>query len=508
MYFFISFLATSSQTTCFYFNLSKINVYLNGEAIIEESHTHFMTNLTTWDSNSTLQLLSNKFTEHSFIGTLNQVSIYDEALDKDQIALAYSEELLGRQQAITERKPLYLVASTEPVDVIQGYLSLLTIGGMNRSTLEYSVQVEITALPKFGDILSDKGPVADPGERITINGGSEKASLFYQSWSDSYFNSPGSSYSGKDLHLSPEAFEYRLVAVNTDGVLLGWSDSVTQKINVRHVNQPPTLVVSQQATFFNQSGLAEDSPLAFIENVELKDPDQNIDRVRVDIWTFNGTLEIQSHAELADFDSCRTRSSWQCQGKGSVMGNAVGNITFLAEPDDVSFLLSSLIYIGLEWDQEDIIVIRIYDGSGGGCLKENEHKYDSIHDGCYKIFSTISVPAMSQKHIKFDSKDVELPWTFLVCLFIVIFFAFCQIAQPSQKCATCLQIFNVRRRCTPFNSDGIFVGKEESNSPIDEEKNTGNQVKIENKVGAIHIDHDEDNLKIIDVDQESLKVIW
>ena len=82
-------------------------------------------------------------------------------------------------------------------------------------------------------------------------------------------------------------------------------------------------------------------------------------------------------------------------------------MTFVAEPDDVSAILSNVKYTGFYWDQEDSIVIRIFDGSGGGCLKEEEHKYHSIHLGCYKTDATISVPAISQPPDRFDFRNIS-----------------------------------------------------------------------------------------------------
>jgi hypothetical protein len=419
---------------------------------------------------STLDLFSDRFIHQPFAGTLHQVSIYDQALDRDQIALTYSEELLGKQQNIIEREPLHLVALAEPVDVIQGRSSTVRIGGLNRSTHEYSVQVEILLLPMFGDILSAKGTVHTTGYRIPFSGSARKVVLLYRCWSDFFFTTPKFSYRGKDLQRYPEVFEYRLVAVDADGELLGWSEPVKQELNIRHVNQPPTLVIPKSATLLAvQSTSLASRPLATIPNVTLKDLDQNIDRVRVDVWALNGTLEILNYLDLADFDSCAKRSGypWNCFGKGGLMGSKMRNMTFVATPSDVSFILSSLRYEGFKWDQEDSIVIRIFDGSGDPCLREEEHKYDSIHDGCYEISATVSVPAMSRPPRKFDVSNISLPQVIFMGIVLVVLLACCQfIRLLTMVCKYCL--FKPCRAAARWGSR-TYVFNEQS-SVFDEEE--------------------------------------
>ena len=92
-------------------------------------------------------------------------------------------------------------------------------------------------------------------------------------------------------------------------------------------------------------------------------------------------------------------------------------MTFLAEPDDVSAILSSIRYKGFYWDQEDSITIRIFDGSGGPCLEDEEHKYNSIHLACYEIETTISVPSMARGSKKFDIRKMSLGQ---ICFYIVV----------------------------------------------------------------------------------------
>jgi hypothetical protein len=172
-------------------------------------------------------------------------------------------------------------------------------------------------------------------------------------------------------------------------------------------------------------------PIAVIEGVHLDDPDRNIDRVRVDIWTLNGTLAIQNYLDLADFGArtIPSRPTWQCHGnpKGS------SNMTFLAEPNSVSLILSSLQYEGHHWNQEDSIVIRIYDGSGGPCLEEEEHKYNSIHDACFEIVATMTVPAIAQSPEIFEvTNEISDVWLLILVLLMASVF----VMQCLQKSVT------------------------------------------------------------------------
>lgn len=346
-------------------------------------------------------------------GSLHKLSIYDRDFTADQIGWAYEQERRGKQEALVGLEPLHLVASADSVTVVQGRPSPIDLGGLNRSTADFSVQLEITSLPRFGHIIGDDGPIADVGSRVPLPFASKKASLFYRSWSDDLFTSPRASYSGEDLNLTPEVLGYRLVALDRkDGALLGWSDEVKKEITIRHVNHPPTLVLPKTAIVSADKALGVTArPIAMVGGVSLDDPDRNVDRVRVDILALNGTLAIQNYRDLADFDP-RTvpgQPAWQCHGDpdGST------SMTFLAEPTSASLILSSAKYEGFYWNQEDSIVIRIYDGSGGPCLEDSEHKYNSIRDSCFEIVATITVPAIAPSH---EATKIKTVWLVFLIL--------------------------------------------------------------------------------------------
>ncbi|KAL3945771.1 MAG: hypothetical protein SGBAC_000160 [Bacillariaceae sp.] len=260
------------------------------------------------------------------------------------------------------------------------------------STSEYVVAIEILSLPSAGTILDDDGPITEVGTRIQLPKASEKTVLMYRAHSDDYFTCPGLSYSGQDLGLKPDVFEFRMVALDRDnGEVIGWTETAQKEINIQHVNQPATLVLSKSATLTAVQNYDSIGPIATIDAIQLEDPDLNVDPVRVDIWASNGTITVRDHYELADFEfsSASSETSWHTHG------NPAGSqhMTFVAEPDDVALILSSIQYQGFHWGQEDWITIRIYDGVGGACLSRADRKYDSDSDDCFHIRARVFVPA-------------------------------------------------------------------------------------------------------------------
>jgi hypothetical protein len=225
---------------------------------------------------------------------------------------------------------------------------------------------------------------------------------------------------------------------------LGWSEPIQQELAIVHVNHPPSLVVPAHARIVpqeeqptNTTGIGA-RPIALLEGVTLKDPDQNMDRVRVDLWALYGTLTLSDEGlELANFDCPATTTtttsnsivSWQCFGTG--MANR--NMTFLAEPDDVSSLLSHLQYNAFSWDQTDEIGVRIFDGAEGPCISEEEHQrttfttndnflleledttttttthsnkgllYHTIREDCFMIETSIPVPGVPRPDADADA---------------------------------------------------------------------------------------------------------
>jgi hypothetical protein len=387
---------------------SETSVYFDGEPIVTGARNSFDTSLSTWNHDYRLQLFSNHFSDYVFEGTIHYVAMYDEPLDALAIESAHQEGL-NRLDEI-HNQPVALVTSpSKRVDLVQGRTgeTSFTVGGFNASTPSYDVWVEVTTLPLFGNLRTLQGLVNAPGYRIPLVGSSTSTPLFYQAWSQGYFNVPSSTFSGVRLDLPTEAFTYRLVAMRGDEQL-GVSEPVTQTLRIVHVNHAPTLHAPLSVTAPEEQPYGIGArPYAFVEGLEIMDvDDRNIDRIRVDIWTRNGTLTIgDEYRDLADFDSCsdRTYSSWQCHGG---RGDAARNMTFVAEPDAVALILENLQYDAFNWDTSDEIVVRIFDGSGGPCLDEQEHHqrfstsddlfhpYYTIHEQCNLATATIFVPQM------------------------------------------------------------------------------------------------------------------
>jgi hypothetical protein len=397
---------------------SETSIYFDGEPILTGARNSFDASLSTWNPDYKLQLFSNHVSDHYvFEGTIHYVAIYDEPMDVLAIASAYQEGL-DRLEEI-HNQPVVLVASSEKrIDLVQGQglattkgETSFTIGGFNASTPSYDVWVEVTTLPLFGNLRTVEGLINAPGYRIPLVGSSTFTSLFYQAWSKEYFNVPSSTFSGARLDLPTEAFTYRLVAMRGNEQL-GVSDPVTQRLHIVHVNQAPTLQAPLSATESEEQPFGIGArPSAVVEGLEIMDVnDRNIDRIRVDVWTWNGTLTIaDEYRDLADFDSCADRaySSWQCHGGGRGGSDAERNFTFVAEPDAVALILDNLQYTAFYWDTSDEIVVRIFDGSGGPCLDEQEHQkrffsttddllhpYYTIHEQCNQATATIIVPQM------------------------------------------------------------------------------------------------------------------
>jgi hypothetical protein len=399
-------------------NAGETSVYFNGTPIISGARNHFLTNLTTWDPDYTLQLFANHLMASSttthFAGSLHQMALYNQAMDAEQVSSLYDRGLQSFHSELDEREPLHLVAYSEPAELAQGRSSSFSIGGYNASSVDWKIMAEITMLPQFGKLLSAEGEIQAPGFRIPLPWNATRTELMYRAWSEDFFTAPGFSYSGQDLAKHSEYFTYRLIAVDVrdDEKVLGWSEPVEQDLVVVHTNHPPSLLVPNYATLPSKQPTDLGSrPMAFLDGIELKDSDQNIDRVRVDVWASNGTLTIpDAFLPLADFESCARRSPWACHGTGV----ANRNMTFVAEPDDVSSILSNLEYNAFYWDQEDSIVIRIFDGSRGPCLKEEEHQgrftkdidfvdgpkvFHTLHQECYQIVTSIQVAAVARMGI-------------------------------------------------------------------------------------------------------------
>jgi hypothetical protein len=459
-----------------------------------------------------------------FSGMIHHVALYNQGLHEDNaVESLFHEGAELRSDPFSAFfedlnnplfEPLTLVASTEEqnndgVSVTQGQSVTISVGGVdvsNSSTPLWDVMVELLEIPIYGELLaflhhhnSKTFVIGRVGDRIPLEEGQFRTKLAYRNnvnGGEDYFSVPTQSYNGTLLpfvDLPSEFFSYRLVAVRKDidnpnqskqeSVLLGWSDSVRQDLTIIHLNHPPTLqgLPEQVIQPDLQPSEAGSRPYATLgNNVALLDEvDCDIDRVRVEMWAYNGTLTIDLEddvkkamtLEITDCfspsppplpsirgaNSSSSQSSpsspfaWICNGKND------RNMTFLATPTDVSKILSNVQYNALNWNQSDTIVIHIFDGSGSPCLSDDEHRSlldldgyyghyrpTTIRDGCFQSAAEIRVPAISRP-IGHESRNV---WSdhksWWITLFMIAFFGIMSCCGA----ITCWRKFQNRRKET------------------------------------------------------------
>jgi hypothetical protein len=311
----------------------------------------------------------------------------------------------------------------------------LELGGWNDTTSILKLGVQVTSLPVHGVLSivtdSDKQDILKD-QVIPLPLGLNEVEVKYKLTSTSYFNVPTIAADGTDLGLEPESVQFRLVALNADSEVAEVSPTVTQYVTVVHVNHRPVLNTPEEAVL----GVADPSK-AGIFDIDFDDPsDFNLDRVRVDVWANHGKLTlIQEYRIYADFD-CRQgdATAWKCAGDGS--GDR--NMTFVAIPDNIPFILRNLAYDNLKPGTKDEVVIRISDGSGGMCLSEEEHvsygqslgnTFTSVRSECFQVQGTIKVPEYDADSGTGNDEDGKLNfWVRLVfwTLFSVLMFVcFC-----------------------------------------------------------------------------------
>jgi hypothetical protein len=468
-----------------------------------------------------------------FSGMIHRVALYNQGLDEDNVVESlFQEGVELRSDPLSVFfedldnplfEPLTLVASTEEqnndgVSVTQGQSVTISVGGVdisNSSNPLWDVMVEILEIPLYGELLAflhhnnkKSFVIGRVGDRIPLEKGQFRTKLAYRNnvnGGEDYFSVPTHSYDGTILpfvDLPSESFSYRLVAVRKDidnpnqtkqheSDLLGWSDSVRQDLTIIHQNHPPTLqgLPEQVIQPDLQPSEAGSRPYATLGNnaVLLDETDYDIDRVRVEMWAYNGTLTIDLEddarkamtLEITDcfnpspppLPSIRgTNSStsslsqsspsspfaWICNGKND------RNMTFLATPTDVSKILSNVQYKALHWNQGDSIVINIFDGSGSPCLSDDEHRslldldnyYNqyrptTIRDGCFQSVAEIRVPAISRP-IGHESRNI---WSdhksWWITLFFIAFFGIMSCCGA----ITCWKRFHKSRRNETIKED-------------------------------------------------------
>ena len=389
-----------------------------------------------------------------FSGAIHTVALYKQGLDEDIVKILYENGVEKRKDPFKTFfedpdipfEPLRLVACptlpvleekeldedipTRGVAVAQGSSAIISVGASkasNSTTALWDVLVEILNLPTYGELVyydETKDPweeeyfiTAAIGDKLLLEEGSLRTNIEYRNLEEDYFSVPKKSYNGTVLsmtELPSESFSYRLIAVkketmeNSSGdsesrpFFLGRSEAIKQELTIFHKNHPPTLVGlpgEAEQPEWQPSGAGARPWATLGSNVVLNDEkDHDIDRVRLDFWANKGTLtidlndtEIRAAAEITDCSNpapTGLRGEWICNGKND------RNMTLLATPTDVSRILSNLKYKAFNWDTSDSIVLRIYDGSGGLCPGDVDHKDTTITDECYSIAAFVEVPSM------------------------------------------------------------------------------------------------------------------
>ena len=451
------------------FDSMYTNLYVNGVGRILGARNLFEPTLKHWNmEENTIQLFGAYSSEYIFGGSIQQLDIFGNALDVAQVSELYSE---GVQQV---KQPTPIVVLAEP-QLIGNHMRqddtgtpmMLQVGSTNSSSFVLQLDVEVLSLPKHGKLISTAGSIGtiSVGTRSPIGVGNSSVAFRFELSSDDYFNQPNFDAHGGDLMVEPESFHFRILAYDAKNPiqLLAVSPIMTQSVHVLHVNHPPVRLDGPDQAVLD---LVKHNKAVVADLVFEDDPrDFSMDRVRVDVWAKHGEVSLASSLRsLADFDSCRSRSSWKCvNGPGRTL-------TFVALPDDVSLILRNLEYTNLSPSGDsDEIVVRVSDGAGGMCLTNAEHwefqqslmdqnaknrtlLFDSVRDNCFQIQATIRVPGYDttnqpsnrggtsgKSHDFFDSVGVPD----LIFLVVVVVLVAC--------CACCL------RKCPSCMARGVAV---------------------------------------------------
>jgi hypothetical protein len=385
-----------------------------------------------------------------FPGAIHKIALYKQGLNEDTVKTLYDVGVEKREDPLEtflqDPNNLFqqlrlnaLSASSSPEEeesnndvpfpgiiVTQGSFAPISVGASedsNITTALWDVLVEIMDLPKYGSLVyhyNETKITARVGGMFLIKEGKLRTQLEYRNLQEDYFSVPKHSYHGTILHMADlpgESFSYRLIATKNikgnillvDGsasrpVVLGQSEPVRQELTIVHKNHLPVLVGLPEEVLqpeWQPSGIGARPWATLGANVVLNDEkDHDIDRVRLDLWAYEGTLtidmEITEIQDIAEITACSNPKpttgllggDWVCDGIND------RNMTLMATPTDVSRILSNLRYNALHWERSDSIVLRIHDG----CPEENDYQQQqmTIRDECFSIAVSVEVPPLSK----------------------------------------------------------------------------------------------------------------
>jgi hypothetical protein len=392
-----------------------------------------------------------------FPGAIHKIALFKQSLHEDTVKSLYEVGVEKREDPFktffedpnNPFEPLLLIAlsaSSAPeeesyddgpfrgVVVNQGSSVPISVGASddsNTTTVLWDVFVELVDLPKYGNLVyynETKDPweseyhvvTARIGDRFLIEEGMLRTQLEYRHLREDYFSVPKYTYHGTVLSVADlpgESFSYRLIATKkkkgktlvvgdsaSRPVVLGRSESIRQELTIVHKNHPPVLVGLPEKVLepeWQPTGLGARPWATLGTNVVLNDEkDHDIDRVRLDLWAYEGTLtidleniEIQAIAEITACSNPKPTGlgrDWICDGIND------RNMTLMATPTDVSKILSNLNYKALHWDTSDSIVLRIHDGPCPG-EKDQQQTVTTIRDECFFIAASVNVPPLSKQ---------------------------------------------------------------------------------------------------------------
>lgn len=276
----------------------------------------------------------------------------------------------------------------------------ISIGGMGESTTDRTLQVVIKSVPRYGILFADQD-MLEKDSVIQMRQGESYVFVSYKSTDELFFSLP-QSHSSNATQYAADEFEFTVEAIHpVTGESMNFLGNDTlltiQRIEVLNVNHRPSLIFPENSVTLTIPTLG--SSFVLVDGIYVNDIDNNVNRVRVDVWSDNGELTLNDkYRNLADFESCsgRWELDWRCRGDGV----SDRNMTFLTEPSHVSFILAELEYTALFQGNEDKVTVQVFDGVGGNCISEDEQtfsvgpngvRYSSVQDGCYGVIASVKV---------------------------------------------------------------------------------------------------------------------
>lgn len=414
--------------------------YINGQDLGMDLRLQF--SLASWDQSMHLQLFPG-YGPGLFSGSIHRFSLYDQVIPS--VASSYQT---GKLELERQAKPLFAPSTSQDgmIPNIEGLPSVLkpvfdtkvelfqadfittklTLNGTSNLSPSNSngwwvAKVKIVSVPTHGVLtttVDNKQIHADDTLDLvweTADHVYHTAPLTYTLQEPSYFNIP------QFANMTSETFAYRIVFVDSEtGEDLAWSNSSEHRIEVQHVNKPPTL--NAEGAYFRRVGshayLEGNITFEAGEQVEL-----NPLRVTVETQEQRDSPQFFLNHPRAEFEKCTNWDGFQCKGPKDK------SLTFVSYPRDIVDTLLGLEVIG---EASTNVMIYIFDGEGGACLKRiyqlGGGKDTFGEDYCYSVAWVIPLDAAPVRSLKEGSK-VKMLLSFLcalVCVVIMLGVLSCQ----------------------------------------------------------------------------------